>query len=81
MVLEDVEKKLNDLYPRQYILSEEFQDKYFLHKQIRQVLPEVPQDIIYDTIEKCNNELRPPREKEKFIRMFIRNIIPILGKK
>ena len=72
MTKSELKKKLKEAILRDYILSEEFQDKYFLKKSIKSVLTDQPESLIYKTIEYCNKQLDPPRKRNKFIKTFVR---------
>ena len=56
------------------IYSQEFQDKYFLHKQIKRALPEFSDDILFETIDICNEKIQSPSKKNRFVDVFSKTL-------
>ena len=54
--------------------SQEFQDKYFLHKKIKTALPEYSDDILFRTINICNEKIKSPSRRNRFINEFSKTL-------
>lgn len=57
-----------------YVYSEEYQDKYYLIKDIKEHLPSLDEGSILDAINYANVVVAPPRKIRKFINAFIDKI-------
>lgn len=57
-----------------YIYSEEYQDKYFLYKEIQERLPDLPEGMIYGTIDQINQMLKSPIKGKKFVEIFVEKL-------
>lgn len=55
---------------KEYIYCEEYQDKFYLCKTIREILPEVAADRIYSAINEVNKTSKSPMRKKQFIEEF-----------
>ena len=55
---------------KEYIYCEEYQDKYYLCKALREILPEITEERIYSAIDGVNKTLKSPIRKKKFIAEF-----------
>ena len=53
----NIRKAINENITSKEVFSQEFQDKYFLHKKIKIALPEFSDDILFRTINICNEKL------------------------
>jgi len=70
-----IKKALSEELKYYYIFSEEYQDKYFLYKEIKIALPELTEDSIYKAIDYANGKVRPPRKTKKFIEAFTEKLV------
>lgn len=78
MNLTEAENNLRRIFPDKYVNSDEYQDKYFLMRQIKEIIPTLSDEIIYSTINTCNNIIAKPRKRDDFIKTFLNQIFPIL---
>lgn len=69
-----VRKVLCGVLRNYYIFSDEYQDKYFLYKEIQIAMPEIKEDKIYEAIDYANRVVKPPRKTKKFIEAFAEKI-------
>jgi hypothetical protein len=69
-----IRKAINDKLTSKEIYSQEFQDKYFLHKKIKMALPEYSDDILFRTINICNEKIKSPSRKTRFINVFSKTL-------
>jgi hypothetical protein len=69
-----IRKAINENITSREIYSQEFQDKYFLHKQIKRALPEYSDDILFQTINICNEKIKSPSRKNRFIDVFSKTL-------
>ena len=65
-----IRKKIYDNLTGREIFSQEFQDKYYLHKQIKMALPEYSDEILFQTINICNEKIKSPSKKNRFVDVF-----------
>ena len=76
-----IRKAINNKIKSKEIYSQEFQDKYFLHKQIKMALPEYSDDILFRTINICNEKIKSPSRKNRFISEFSKTLTKLSGSK
>jgi hypothetical protein len=69
-----IRKAINENITSKEIYSQEFQDKYFLHKQIKRALPEYSDDILFQTINICNEKIKSPSRKNRFVDVFSKTL-------
>lgn len=74
MISNDTQKKLNSITYSEHILSDEFQDKFYLKKRIKEIIPNLDDEVIYNAIDKCNKLIKPPRRKSEFLKAFLETI-------
>jgi hypothetical protein len=67
MELRRVVEELDRRIDQKYVRVEEYQDKYYFKKQIQEVFPELPDEIIYNAINFANKVVKAPRKKIKYI--------------
>lgn len=60
-------KVLRETIKDDYILSEDYQDKYYLSRQILERLPDFAEEDIYRAIERANATVKYPRKNDKFL--------------
>lgn len=66
-----LKKALKEVLNEDYVFSEEYQDKYYLSKDILEKLPALGENLVYSAIEFANCTVRPPRKSGRFIDAFI----------
>lgn len=71
----NIRKAINENITGNEVFSQEFQDKYFLHKQIKRALPEYSDEILFKTINICNETLKSPSRKNDFANFFSKTLI------
>jgi hypothetical protein len=57
------------------IYCEEYQDKFFLFKEIHNELPEISESNIYSAIDQINSLFKSPLTGKKFIDVFVERLI------
>lgn len=57
-----------------YINVEEYQDKYYFKKEVQNIFPDLPDDIIYKAIDKANKLVKPPKKKIDFLKVLVKII-------
>ncbi len=77
MVLAERIKEFDKKFLSSYILSEEYQDKFYLRKTLKEIFPDLPDELIYKAIERCNIKIKPPRRKKEFIKTFVDSVFEI----
>lgn len=55
---------------KENIYCEEYQDKFYLCKALREILPGVTEERIYSAIDGVNKTLKSPIRKKQFIAEF-----------
>ncbi|MEJ2615872.1 MAG: hypothetical protein P8Z35_13015 [Ignavibacteriaceae bacterium] len=54
---------------------QEYQDKFYFVKNLKILLPEIPEDKIYKAIEITNLSLKPPRKKKDYVDLLIKKLL------
>ncbi len=67
MNIVSAKKKLDELTNYQAVPVEEYQDKYYLLKKIKNIFPELPDKKIAGAIEFANKKAKFPLKKKKYI--------------
>lgn len=67
---EQVEELLQDS-----VNIQEYQDKFYFVKNLKMLLPEMPEDNIYKAIEITNLSLKPPRKKKQYVDILIKKLL------
>ncbi len=81
MVLTDRIKEFDKKFLSMFIVSDEYQDKYYLKKTLKEIFPDLPDELIYKAIERCNKKLKPPRRKKDFLKTFVNSVFEITSLK
>ncbi|MGD8781120.1 MAG: CUE domain-containing protein [Ignavibacteria bacterium] len=81
MVLVERIKEFDKKFVSSFIFSEEYQDKFYLRKTLKEIFPDLPDELIYKAIERCNKKLKPPRRKKDFIKTFVSAVYEIVSLK
>jgi hypothetical protein len=68
-------KKLEYYIPGNFVNFDEYQDKFYLMKQIKEFLPGMTDDNIYRAIDYANNTVLPPRRKSDYINILLGKLI------
>jgi hypothetical protein len=76
MNITEAKRKLQEIIYEKYVISEEYQDKYYLKKQIQIIFPDLSEPIIYAAINTANITIRPPRKKDDFINVLVLELFP-----
>ena len=74
MELRRVVEELDRRMDQKYVRVEEYQDKYYLKKQIQELIPELSDEVIYNTINFANSAVKAPRKKNEYINALISKI-------
>lgn len=75
-----IRKAINAKIIGKEVYSQEFQDKYFLHKQLKMALPEYSDDILFQTINICNEKIKSPSKKTRFVNIFSKTLTKLSSK-
>ncbi len=70
-----LKEKVRDLILYDYVNFEEYQNKFYLVKNLKILFPDLPEDYIYRAIESTNSSVSPPRKKEKYINLLINKLL------
>lgn len=54
---------------------QEYQNKFYFVKNLKVLLPEMPEDKIYEAIEITNLSLKPPRKKKEYVDLLIKKLL------
>ena len=76
----NIRKAINENITGKEVFSQEFQDKYYLHKKIKIALPEFSDDILFRTINICNEKLKSPSKKNDFVNFFSKTLTRLLDR-
>jgi hypothetical protein len=69
--METTKKIVKELFSEKYLSTDEYQDKFYLMKKIKDNFPELSEETIYHLIEKFNKQSIPPRKRSIFIKLFL----------
>ena len=70
-----LKEKVRDLILYDYVNFEEYQNKFYLVKNLKILFPDLPEDYIYRAIESTNSSVSPQRKKEKYINLLINKLL------
>ena len=70
-----LKEKVRDLILFDYADFEEYQNKFYLAKNLKMLFPDLPEDYIYRAIESTNKSINPQRKKEKYINLLINKLL------
>jgi hypothetical protein len=70
----EIKKSLRNILGGYYVYSEEYQDKYYLIKDIKEHIPQLDENSIVNAINYANVVVAPPRKIRKFINAFVNKI-------
>lgn len=71
---EKIKDALKVILSDEYVLSEEYQDKYYLSKEICEMVPELSERRVYEAIEFANLIVKAPRKNVRFIEAFLKKL-------
>ena len=54
---------------------QEYQDKFYFVKNLKILLPEMPEEKIYKAIEITNLSLKPPIKKKEYVDLLIKKLL------
>ncbi|HEX2867913.1 MAG TPA: hypothetical protein VHO03_12765 [Ignavibacteriales bacterium] len=66
-----LKKALREVLTEAVVFSEEYQDKYYLSREILEKLPLLSERSVYAAIDFANGAVEPPRKTGRFIDAFI----------
>ena len=67
MSISYIEKKLNEAIDFELVPVEEYQDKYYFLKKIKNIFPELSNEKIAGAIEFANKKAKFPGKKKKYV--------------
>lgn len=68
-------KKLEYYIPENFVNFDEYQDKFYLMKRIKEFLPGMTDNNIYNAIDYANITVHPPRRKSDYINVLLGKLI------
>jgi len=74
-----IRKFLEGLNYSSYSNLNEYQNKYYLKKEIQSFFPEIPDEVIYDAIDLTNNRLKENYLSRKYIVLLCNEILNLYG--
>ena len=66
-----LKRALKGIFTEDYVFSEEYQDKYYLSREIMGKLPALNEESVYNAIDFANGAVTPPRKTGRYIDAFI----------
>jgi len=67
-------KELEEYIGDNVVNYEEYQNKYFLKKKIKEILPDRSDDFIYRAIEHANKNIKSTKRRKEFIKLLLEKI-------
>ena len=74
MNVKRLNKELEEYIGDNVVIYEEYQNKYFLKKKIKEILPHKSDDFIYRAIEHANRNIKSPKKRKEFIKLLLEKI-------
>ena len=74
MKTNNLREQMNELL-QDSVNVQEYQDKFYFVKNLKILLPEMPEDKIYKAIEITNLSLKPPRKKKEYVDLLIQKLL------
>ena len=74
MKTNDLREQVKDLL-QDSVNVQEYQDKFYFVKNLKVLLPGMPEDKIYKAIEMTNLTLKPPRKKNEYVDILIKKLL------
>jgi hypothetical protein len=74
MKTNDLREQVNELL-LDSVNVQEYQDKFYFVKNLKILLPEMPEDKIYKAIEITNLSLKPPIKKKEYVDLLIKKLL------
>jgi hypothetical protein len=70
----NLKEQVNELL-RDNVNIQEYQDKFYFVKNLKVLLPGMPEEKIYQAIDVTNNSLKPPRKKKEYVDLLINKLL------
>jgi len=70
-----MKKTLREILQGQYFDCREYQDKYYLSKEIQEKIPELDAASIHEAIDYASRTADPSRKTKRFIDAFIEKVV------
>ena len=64
-------KELEEYIGDNVVHYKEYQNKYFLKKKIKEILPDKSDDFIYQAIEYANKEIKSTKKRKDYIKLLL----------
>lgn len=74
MKTNNLKEQLKELL-KDTVIVQEYQDKFYFVKNLKELLPEMPEDNIYKAIEITNLSLKPPRKKKEYVDLLLQKLL------
>ena len=81
MQLPELEQKVRDSLNDEYGSLDNFREKYFFTRAIKNKFPHVPESIIFMVVDRLSKKYDYSKDKDLFIKEFLNQIFPILSDK
>jgi hypothetical protein len=69
-----IKKTLKESMGYKNLYCEKYQDKYYLYKEIHELLPELSENAIYEAIDEVNKTTKSPISGRKFVEAFVEKL-------
>ncbi|MCH7972966.1 MAG: hypothetical protein IH949_03610 [Bacteroidetes bacterium] len=67
-------KELEEYIGDNVVIYEEYQNKYFLKKKIKEILPHKSDVFIYRAIEHANRNIKSTKKRKEFIKLLLEKL-------
>ena len=67
-------RELEEYIGDNVVIYEEYQNKYFLKKKIKEILPHKSDDFIYRAIEHANRNIKSSKKRKEFIKLLLEKL-------
>ncbi|MCH7826715.1 MAG: hypothetical protein IIC75_01875 [Bacteroidetes bacterium] len=67
-------RELEEYIGDNVVIYEEYQNKYFLKKKIKEILPHKSDDFIYRAIEHANRSIKSTKRRREFIKLLLEKL-------
>jgi hypothetical protein len=67
----NIKRQISNLIVGNTVYIDEYQDKYYFVKALKNLFPSFSEDEIYDSIQSTNNALKGSRKKGKYVNMLL----------
>lgn len=73
--MKHLKEQIKEILINHPVNAHEYQDKFYLVKELKTIFPKVNEDNIYKAIEYTNYSIRPPRNKKKYVDLLTNKLV------